>query len=172
MAHTYSSPHSKDVTYYSSPVPRVLPNWIFDFAIGLVGGEKEQMIGQLLQEVYAAGRGGQYRLATMGIRSVLEHVMIAKVGDYHKFSETLEQFYKAGYISLMQRDTLNESLEAGHAATHRFFNPTELDLDILLNITEGILAAIYIHPDQAEFLSKRVPPRVTPGSGKKCQPKT
>src|SRR5271165_2146400 len=159
MAHTYTSPHSKDVTYYPSPVPRVLPDWIFDFQIGLIGGEKEQLIGQLLQEVYAARRGGQYRLATMGIRSVLEHLMIAKVGDHHKFSENLEQFCKAGYVSLVERDALNESLEAGHAATHRSFNPTEQDLDILLNITEGILAAIYIHPDQAEFLSKRVPAR-------------
>jgi hypothetical protein len=166
MAHTYTSPHRQDVTYYPSPVPRVLPDWIFDFELGLAG-EKEQIIGQLLQEVYAAARGGQYRLAAMGIRSVLEHVMIAKVGDHHKFSENLEQFCKAGYISLMQRDALNESLEAGHAATHRFFNPTQQDLNILLNIAEGILEAIYIHPDQAEFLSKRVPSRVTPGSGKK-----
>jgi hypothetical protein len=167
MAHTYTSPHSQNVTYYPSPVSRVLPDWIFDFEIGLVGGEEEQMIGQLLQEVYAAGRGGQYRLAAMGIRSVLEHVIITKVGDHQTFRKNLEQFCDAGYISLMQRDALNESLEAGHAATHRFFNPTQQDLDILLNITEGILAAIYIHPDQAEFLSKRVPPRVTPKSGKK-----
>ena len=125
MAHTYTSPHSKDVTYYPSPVSRVLPDWIFDFEIGLVGGEEEQMIGQLLQEVYAAGRGGQYRLATMGIRAVLEQVIIAKVGDHHSFSKNLEQFYAAGYISLMQRDALDNSLEAGHAATHRFFKPTE-----------------------------------------------
>ncbi len=162
MAHTYTSPHSKDVTYYPSPVPRVLPDWMVEFEIGLIGGEKEQMIGQLLQEVYAAGRGGQYRLATMGIRSVLEHVIIAEVGDHQTFRKNLEQFYDAGYISLVQRDALNDSLQAGHAATHRLFNPTQQDLDILLNITEGILAAIYIHPDQAEFLSKRVPPRVTP----------
>ena len=113
MAHTYTSPHSKDVTYYPSPVPRVLPAWMFEFEIGLIRGENEQMIGQLLQEVYAAGRGGQYRLATMGIRSVLEHVIIAKVGDHQTFRKNLEQFYDAGYISLVQRDALNDSLEAG-----------------------------------------------------------
>jgi hypothetical protein len=159
MAHTYTSPHSKSITYYLSPVARDLPDWMFEFEIGLIGGEKEAMIGQLLGEVCAAVRGRQYRLATMGIRSVLEQVIIAKVGDHGKFCKNLEQFYDAGYISLMQRDALDNSLEAGHAATHRSFSPTEQDLDILLNITEGILAAIYIHPDQAEFLSKRVPPR-------------
>ena len=94
--------------------------------------------------------------------------IITKVGDHETFRKNLEQFYDAGYISLVQRDALNDSLEAGHAATHRLFNPTQQDLDILLNITEGILAAIYIHPDQAEFLSKRVPPRATPKSGKKA----
>jgi len=123
MAHT--CPHSKTITYYPSPVARVLPDWMFDFAIGLVGGDTEEMIGQLLDEVYAAVRGGQYRLATMGIRAVLEQVIIAKVGDHHSFSKNLEQFYAAGYISLMQRDALDNSLEAGHAATHRFFKPTE-----------------------------------------------
>lgn len=169
MAHTYNSPHSKDVTYYPSPVPRILPDWLFEFEIGLIGGEKEEQIGKLLQEVYAAVRGGQYRLATMGIRSVLEQVIVAKVGDHQTFSKNLEEFYAAGYISLVQRDALNESLEAGHAATHRFFNPTEQEVGILLNITEGILAAIYIHPDQAEFLSKRVPKRVT---AEKKQPQT
>jgi hypothetical protein len=141
---------------------------MFEFEIGLIGGEKEEMIGHLLVEVYAAVRGKQYRLATMGIRSVLEQVIIAKVGDHGKFYKNLEQFYDAGYISLMQRDALENSLEAGHAATHRSFSPTEQDLVILLNITEGILAAIYIHPEQSEFLSKRVPARVSSGSGKKA----
>ena len=122
MAHTYTSPHSKDVTYYPSPVPRVLPDWIFDFEIGLVGGDREQMIGQLLQEVYAAGRGGQYRLATMGIRSVLEHVIITKVGDHQTFRKNLEQFYDAGYISLVQRDAVDarhrHHVSGGKVAEH------------------------------------------------------
>jgi len=65
---------------------------------------------------------------------------------------------------------LDNSLESGHAATHRFFNPTEQDLDILLNFSEGILAAIYIHPDQAEFLSKRVPRVCRQGLAKRRQP--
>ena len=168
MAHTYTSPHSKDVTYYPSPIARILPDWMLEFEIGLIGGEKEAMIGQLLGEVYGAMRGGQYRLATMGIRSVIEQVMIAKVGDHGNFCKNLAQFYDAGYISLMQRDALDISLAAGHAATHRSFSPTEQDLDFLLNITEGILASIYIHPDQAEFISNRVPPHVSSsGSGKK-----
>ena len=61
--------HCKNITYYPSPVSRVPPDWIFDFEIGLVGGERGAMIGQLLREVYAAVRGGQHRLAAMGIRS-------------------------------------------------------------------------------------------------------
>src|SRR5208282_1300549 len=110
MAHNQGSGDFKDITYYPSPVARVLPDWMFDFElIGLLGGEselKELMIGQLLHEFYAAVRGGQYRLATMGIRSVLERVIIANVGDHHSFSKNLEQFSTAGYISLMQRDAL------------------------------------------------------------------
>jgi hypothetical protein len=36
---------------------------------------------ELFDEIYQAVNAGQHRLATMGIRSLLETIMIAKVGD-------------------------------------------------------------------------------------------
>lgn len=106
----------------------------------------------------------------MGIRSVIEQVIIEKVGGHGTFSKNLNAFHEKGYISLVQRDVLDGALEAGHAVTHRMFNPTEQDLTILLDIVEGILAAIYVHPDEADFLSKRVPPRGSSAAAKKTRP--
>ena len=42
-------------------------------------------IGAVMMEVYQAVTGGQYRLAAMGIRALLEQVMIQKVGDLKTF---------------------------------------------------------------------------------------
>jgi hypothetical protein len=85
--------------------------------------------------------------------------MISKVGDQGTFGDNLDKFNKEGYISLRQRDALTALLEVGHAIAHRGFNPSARDLDNTLDITEGILAAIFIHPESAEELADRVPPR-------------
>jgi len=57
----------------------------------------------------------------MGIRATLETVMIDKVGDHHRFSANVDEFQKAGYLSVRQ---------AG---------PTDSDIATLLDITESII---------------------------------
>lgn len=49
----------KSITYYPPPVSRLRPSWMFDLEIGL-SSDNVAMIAQLLNEVYAASRGGQY----------------------------------------------------------------------------------------------------------------
>jgi hypothetical protein len=42
----------------------------------------------------------------MGIRSVLEQVMIHQVGDHGTFGKNLDAFCSGGYASRVQRDAL------------------------------------------------------------------
>jgi hypothetical protein len=95
----------------------------------------------------------------MGIRALLEQVMISKVGDGGSFQEQLEAFEKAGYISFIQRDAMKATLEVGHAAMHRAYTPTEEDVKVALDIVEGVMAPLYHHRAQAEKMADRVPPR-------------
>jgi Domain of unknown function (DUF4145) len=160
MAHIYID--NGDVTFYPPAVLRGRYWWPLKFYFDKTFDEIP--VG-LLDEIYTAVGGGQYRLAAMGIRSLLEQVMIAKIGDRGSFSKNLDHFHELGYISLVQRDALTALLEARHAVTHRSFHPTERDLDTLLDIIERLLAAIYTHSDTAETLAKRVPPRGPPRVG-------
>ena len=89
----------------------------------------------LLHEIYQAIRGTQHRLAAMGIRALLEQIMVSKVGDRGSFFEHLNSFQELGYISLVQRDSLNNILETGHGAMHRGYRPKEADLILALDIT-------------------------------------
>jgi hypothetical protein len=57
------------------------------------------------------------RIAAMGIRALLEQVMIAKVGDLKTFEGKLDAFQEQGFISLIQRDAMKETL--AHAALRR-----------------------------------------------------
>jgi Domain of unknown function (DUF4145) len=150
---------SVDHTYYPSPVSRKMPTWMFLWSLGLGKGKGDAAIGAVMMEVYQAVDGGQYRLAAMGIRALLEQVMIQKVGDLKTFDMKLDEFQKQGYISAIQRDAMRATLDVGDAAMHRAFLPTEKDLTLALDIVEGVLAPIYDHRTEAEKMADRVPPR-------------
>jgi len=154
--HFWKSDESVAHRYYPSPISRKEPDWI---ALLALGDKKEVDLNRLLKEVYQAVDGGQNRLAAMGIRALLEQVMILKVGELPTFEKKLDDFQERGYVSLIQRDAMRATLDVGDAAMHRAFKPTEQDLKVALDIVEGILAPIFGHKDAAEKLSDRVPPR-------------
>jgi hypothetical protein len=145
--------------YYPSPVSRKMPSWMPLWGLGLGRSRGEAAIAAVLMEVYQAVDARQYRLAAMGIRALLEQVMIHKVGDLRSFDKKLDEFQKQGYISAIQRDAMRATLDVGDAAMHRGFVPTEKDLTLALDIIEGVLAPIYDHRTEAEKMADRVPPR-------------
>jgi hypothetical protein len=145
--------------YYPPPISRKKPEWLSALIWGWIGEEKYEQLPGLFDEVYEAVRGGQHRLAVMGIRAILENVMVAKVGDKGSFAANLEAFSEGGYISLVQRDAMADILDAGHAAMHRGYKPSVADLNTALDIAEGIVSAIYVHAEKAKDVASRVPAR-------------
>jgi hypothetical protein len=95
----------------------------------------------------------------MGIRAILESVMIDKVGDHNGFTANVDAFQGMGYLSVRQRGILDSILEAGHAAIHRKWHPTPDDINALLDITESVVELGYLHENRAGELEKRVPKR-------------
>lgn len=156
MAHHSRLGESAEHKYYPSPVSRKEPDWVLYLVLG---DKKELELAGLLGEIYQAVYGGQYRLASMGLRALLEQVMILKVGDLPTFDQKLDAFQEQGYVSLIQRDAMRATLDVGDAAMHRAFKPTEEDLKIALDVVEGIFAPIFGHKEAAENLADRVPPR-------------
>jgi Domain of unknown function (DUF4145) len=151
---------SIDDIYYPSPVSRKMPPWMFLWSIGLGRAKGDAAIGAVMMEVYQAVDGGQNRLAAMGVRALLEQVMIQKVGDLQGFNTKLDAFQNAGFISAIQRDAMRATLDVGDAAMHRAYVPTEKDLTLALDIVEGVLAPIYDHRTEAEKMADRVPSRI------------
>jgi hypothetical protein len=150
----------KQHSYYPSPVSRKEPDWLLALIVGLTGNKNDDpALGSLLHEIYQAVHGGQYRLAAMGIRALLEQIMVSKVGDGGSFEKQLNEFEKAGYISFIQRDAMMATIDVGHAAMHRAYNPTEEDVKVALDIIEGVMAPLYHHQSKAEKMADRVPPR-------------
>ncbi|MGJ5067501.1 DUF4145 domain-containing protein [Bradyrhizobium sp. SZCCHNS3002] len=149
-----------DIEFYPAPITRQRPSWVLDLI--LFGNTERAALAALLSEVYCAIANEQHRLAAMGIRAVIEQLMVMTVGDLPSFPQKLSALQQQGFISLVQRDALNAALEVGHAAMHRGHMPTEKDLILSLEIIEGVLAPMFAHWDEAQKLADGVPKRKKP----------
>jgi hypothetical protein len=136
---------------YPPNVTRPLPDWHWSLS---------HPLRSLLKEVYLALGTNALSLATMGIRALVEKMMIDNVGDKGRFEKNIDAFFAAGFIAPIQHKTFKDTLiEAGHAAMHRDWAPSMDDVIVLLDIVEPLLRAIYIEPDTATKVAARIPPR-------------
>jgi hypothetical protein len=113
----------------------------------------------LLAEVYVALETRSYRLAAMGLRTLLDDLMVDKVGDIGEYKVKVNKMVEGGYLSEVQRDVLNPTVDLGHAAIHRGHQPTGGQLDAALNIVEGMLHLFYVQSKAVGDLTAGVPPR-------------
>lgn len=148
-----------NVNYYPPATSRPEPKW-FKSLGGFLPSDEEQYISDLLSEIYTALHNDSRRLATMGARALLEHIMISKVGDKGTFSKNLDAFQAQGFLSLKQREIIEPILEAGHATIHRGFNPSIEDVNTVIEITESLVETTYIHTEKASKLKSRVPNKI------------
>jgi predicted Fe-S protein YdhL (DUF1289 family) len=148
------------IQYYPQAISRPRPQWFRELS-RIENSEKSECtyIQDILQEIYIGLQNESIRLATLGIRTLLEFIMIKKVGDNKTFKNNLSEFEKHGYISTGQREILCTVLETGHATMHRSYSPTKDDLITCMDITESVIATIYVHPSKVKELSKKIPKR-------------
>ena len=162
--HEWSSEYYDDdgkfiplVQYYPPAIFRPHPRWFIDLI--LEASIDDGNIHDLLTEIYIAIRNDQRALAAMGVRALLESIMIEKVGDLGSFSANIKAFETDGYVSHIQRERLETILEVGHAAMHRLYKPSKEDIITLVDITESVIESIYIHGKKVEKLKNGIPPR-------------
>jgi hypothetical protein len=144
----------KNVYYYPPAMFRREPTWLFHLT-----GKEAKFARSLLKEIYIGVQNDLKMIATMGVRALVEHIMVSQVGDQDTFQKNIAEFAKQGFISEKQKTFLTVVLDAGHAAMHRSYSPSDKDLEICIDITENIMQSVYVHPDQAEDLKKSVPER-------------
>ncbi|MBB1425431.1 DUF4145 domain-containing protein [Shewanella sp. SG44-2] len=160
LRHTsmFSEHQEDDVHYFPPLVFRRRPEWFEDLYFEV--SSEEEFVESLLNEIYVAVQNNLLNLALMGVRSLIEKVMIAKVGDNRSFAKNLNAFASKGFVSIKQKENLSTILEAGHAAIHRKYNPRENEVITVLDITEHIIESVYLHESKVSNLKKRVPQRV------------
>jgi hypothetical protein len=141
------------VDIYPHQILRKVPRW---YSLALVKLNSDVLA--LFGEIYAALHSNAYRLAAMGIRATFEHIFIEKVGDHGTFQNNLNAFQIQGYLSLIERNSVSQVLEVGHAAIHRSHSPSLQDILNMLDILEHLIQALYVN-DQISGALTAIPPR-------------
>lgn len=145
------------INFYPPSITRQKPIWqrqLLPFNMRLFE------LNSLSDEIYDALGVGAYRIATMGIRALVENIMIDSVGDKGSFEKNISAFFAEGFVAQKQQVTFkNILIEAGHAAIHRNFNPDADAVNTLLDMVEGIMRSIYYEPMVAERVNKAIPRR-------------
>lgn len=173
LIHTQDNPYTNGSSehFYPPNDVRPIPDWIqamswtmpslsprHDPESGL-NPLKIEMAG-FLNEVYKAINTNSTRLAAMGIRALLERIMIHEVGDNGSFTANMKAFFAKGYVPLSQQDVFEKVLiEAGHAAMHRSWRPTLKQVNAILNVVEGIIKSIYIDTPSVVAVRQSIPPK-------------
>jgi hypothetical protein len=142
------------VEYFPPPVSRRQPNWGRHF---LLNAPFE--LQELHSEIYKALHANLGRLACMGMRALLDMVILGTVGDVGRFDQKLTALETSGRIGKQQREVLEAALEAGNAAAHRGHCPTPQQLNQVMDIVESILQQVYVLPHVAAELKRETPPR-------------
>lgn len=153
-----NDPPSPYERIYPADASRDYPAWLSDFIIQPVGQNLGiSPLSTLLLEIYSAVNGRSLRIALMGIRSLIEQIMIQSSGDQGSFRRNLENFHAKGHISSTQKTILEHALEAGHASIHRSYDPSINEVNTALDITENLIESIYILPLSSRIKLGRIP---------------
>ncbi len=148
--HSFSEIDGLEVRYYPPPLARKSPTWAH---------KAKHPIPLLLEEVYSALHAGSRFLAVAGARTILDAVLLDKVGDIGSFEARLEELEKQGFVGKKNREFLVIALEAGNAAAHRGYRAKEDEVQHVMDIVENLLQAVYALDKAAESLKRSVPPR-------------
>ncbi|MBU0480568.1 MAG: DUF4145 domain-containing protein [Proteobacteria bacterium] len=114
---------------------------------------------ELVKEIDQALRAGLVALPTMGLRTLIDLVIVEHVGDKGTFKDKMTAFEKEGLVSPKQRALIDTVLEAGNAASHRAYFPSRDDLQTCIDVIKHMIQGIYeLHP-RTKQLKNNTPKR-------------
>jgi len=113
----------------------------------------------LLGEIDIGMRSDLSALPMMGLRALLESLMIERVGDAGGFEAKLIRFQESGFVTLQHAGSIRKVLDAGHASMHRTYFPNADDLRTCAEIVKHLLHGLYVLHPKVQSLAANVPQR-------------
>ncbi len=143
------------VTYWPPPTKRKKPEW--------TGNLDDDVLRNVIGEVYQALNLGLIVLASVGIRTLLDRAMLLRVGDVAGgFGGKLKAMLEEGHVGEKEKGILEIITDAGSASAHRGFAPDVDTLNTIVQAVENFLQREFVLKAAAEKVKAATPPRATP----------
>ncbi|MBY5571772.1 DUF4145 domain-containing protein [Rhizobium leguminosarum] len=144
-------PGIKEV-YFPAPTVRAKPEWFDTIA--------DEVLRNVLDELYATLNAGLNVLASIGVRTLLDRAGYLLIGDPRGgFEGKLSALQTGGHISAHEKTTLEAVADAGNASAHRGYTPTVERLGHIVDIIENFLHRAFVLAGAAEDIRKTTPAR-------------
>jgi hypothetical protein len=120
----------------------------------------DEVLRNVLEELYAALNAGLNVLASVGARTLLDRAGYLLIGDPRGgFEGKLSALQTGGHISAHEKTTLEAVADAGNASAHRGYTPTVERLGHIVDIIENFLHRAFVLAGAAEDIRKTTPAR-------------
>lgn len=138
--------------YYPPATVRPKPSW--------AESVKDDILRNVLDELYSALTAGLNVLASIGARTLLDRAGYLLIGDPKGgFGGKLSELLAKDFISLQDKKTLEVVADAGNASAHRGYAPAPELLGHIVDIIENFLHRAFILTPAAEDIRKSTPER-------------
>jgi hypothetical protein len=133
---------------------RPIPAWVED--VWYI----DPALHSLVDEVYKAAQHGLGVCAATAIRTAFDRAAF-KLGidPGYGFEEKVKELEKQGFLGTIDRAVFDSMVEAGSAAAHRGWKPTEDELQMLISALESFIHRSFILPVAVQKIGSNVPTR-------------
>jgi len=110
---------------------------------------------KVLDEVYAALDHRLFSLASTGVRTALDRLLVDHVGDIGGFDSKVRKLVERQVISSSQEELLLSAIDAGSASAHRGFAPDAELIMSIMEIAEHIFHRVCVAEHQEKALIEK-----------------
>ncbi|QFT82703.1 hypothetical protein FIU89_18895 [Roseovarius sp. THAF27] len=115
-------------------------------------------LSDLLDSLLEIFNGGHNSFVAMGVRTGFDLVAeVLKIEEDLPFSDKIEALRSRGFISPREKSVLDNLVDAGSAAIHRDWKPTDEEADLLIETLEQFINRAVVLPQGLDNLVKKVP---------------
>ncbi|AWH46724.1 DUF4145 domain-containing protein [Stenotrophomonas sp. ZAC14A_NAIMI4_1] len=125
----------KTVSLYPPPKPKSEnPDWTWDLH------RKDSVLSQVVHEMYVARASNLNVLTAIGLRIAFDRAtFLLGIDESLDLNKKIEKLLDDGRLGKIEAEHMQVAVNAGNAAAHRGWSPTDEDLAVLLHVLEQFL---------------------------------
>lgn len=113
----------------------------------------------LIDEIEMSVKNGARALPIMGIRALIESLMLTYFDDKGSFRKNVNNFASQGHITIQNKQILLSVIDAGSAAIHRAHIPRQEDIATCIAVVVNLLETLKVITPKVKELDASTPKR-------------